>query len=111
MGVLSVNIKKMTRLRLNDIKSINNLMARTVNSLIAGNLSEDEARAIGYLANILYKGIEQEDKLEMDRKYQEAQIENLIARTKSLDILADDVEDLSEIYKIVYGEKKLEVLK
>ena len=56
-----MNIKKMTRLRLNDIKSVNNLLARTINSLIAGNVTEDEARTIGYLANILIKGLEKGD--------------------------------------------------
>lgn len=56
-----MDIKNMTRLRLNDMKSVNSLLARTINSLIAGNIAEDEARAIGYLANILIKGLEKSD--------------------------------------------------
>lgn len=51
----------MSKLRLNDMKSVNNLLARTINSLIAGNIAEDEARAIGYLANILIKSLEKSD--------------------------------------------------
>lgn len=96
----------MTRLRLNDVKSINNLIARTINSLLDETISEDEARSIGYLANILYKGIEQADKLEMDKEYQKAQIENLIARTKSLSNSGQDVEDLEEVYKEIYKDYK-----
>lgn len=99
-------MKNMTRLRLNDVKSINNLIARTINSLLDETISEDEARSIGYLANILYKGIEQADKLEMDKEYQKAQIENLIARTKSLSNSGQDVEDLEEVYKEIYKDYK-----
>lgn len=58
MGVCCVDIKNMSRLRLNDIKSVNNLLARTINSLIADNISEVDARAIGYLANILIKSLQ-----------------------------------------------------
>lgn len=56
-----MDIKNMSKLRLNDMKSVNNLLARTINSLIAGNIAEDEARAIGYLANILIKSLEKSD--------------------------------------------------
>ena len=56
-----MDIKNMSKLRLNDMKSVNTLLARTINSLIAGNVLEDEARAIGYLANILIKGLEKSD--------------------------------------------------
>lgn len=102
----------MTRLRLNDVKSINNLIARTINSLLDETISEEEARVIGYLANILYKGIEQVDKLEMDKKYQEAQIENLIARTNNINYAGAEVEDLEGVYKEIYGDyKSLEVIK
>lgn len=54
-------MKKMTKLRLNNIKSVNNLLARTINSLIDETIGEEEARAIGYLANILIKGLEKSD--------------------------------------------------
>lgn len=50
-----------TKLRLNSIKSVNQLLGRTINSLIDETIEEDEARAIGYLANILIKGLEKSD--------------------------------------------------
>lgn len=54
-------MKNMSKLRLNSIKSVNQLLARTINSLIDQSIDEEEARAIGYLANILIKGLEKSD--------------------------------------------------
>lgn len=101
------------KLRLNDIKSINNLMARVINSLIDETISEQDARALGYLANILYKGLEQADNQELKKEYQKAQIENMKARTQSYSELGQDIEDISAIRKAVFGNDDpfLEVFK
>lgn len=54
-------MKNMSRLRLNSTSSVNRLLARTINSLIDETISESNARAIGYLAGVLLKGLTQGD--------------------------------------------------
>lgn len=44
--------------RLNSIQGVNRLLQRTINSLIRDEVSENKARVIGYLANILLRGLE-----------------------------------------------------
>lgn len=44
--------------RLNNVQGVNRLLQRTINSLIKDDITENKARVIGYLANILIKGLE-----------------------------------------------------
>lgn len=44
--------------RLNNVQGVNRLLQRTINSLIRDEITENKARAIGYLSNILLKGLE-----------------------------------------------------
>lgn len=53
--------KYKTRPRLNTIKSCNILLARVINSLQDNSIEENEARTLGYLVNILIKGLEKSD--------------------------------------------------
>lgn len=96
-------MKKMTKLRLNNVKSINNLLARTINSFIDETISEQQARTIGYLANILYRGIEQADNLELNLEKKQSDIDLTKARVKSLSDLGMDIEDISHLHKMILG--------
>ena len=62
MEVLS-NMNKLYKnnIRLNDIQGVNRLLARVTNALVQDEISEDRARTIGYLANILIRGLEKGD--------------------------------------------------
>lgn len=53
--------KYQTKPRLNTIKSCNILLARVINSMQDQTIEENEARTIGYLVNILIKGLEKSD--------------------------------------------------
>lgn len=50
-----------TNLRLNSLKSCNQQMARVINSYLEGDIDEATARTVGYLINILYRGLEKGD--------------------------------------------------
>lgn len=45
-------------IRLNNPRAVQRLLARTINALNKGRMTESRARAIGYLAQILLKGFE-----------------------------------------------------
>lgn len=47
--------------RLNDIQGVNRLLARVTNALVQDEITEDRARTIGYICNILIKGLEKGD--------------------------------------------------
>ncbi len=47
-----------TNIRVNDIRGVNRLLQRTINGLIQDEITENKARTIGYLANIMIKGFE-----------------------------------------------------
>ena len=56
-------IKKTERLyknnvRLNSPSGVNRLLQRVINALLNDEITEERARVIGYLCNILYKGLE-----------------------------------------------------
>lgn len=44
--------------RLNDIAGVNRLLGRVANALVQDEITEEKARAIGYIANILLKGLQ-----------------------------------------------------
>lgn len=88
-----------TKLRLNTVSSVNNLMARCINSFIDGGITQDEARTIGYLANILYKGIEQEESLNLEE--QQTRIKHMQTKTNKLNNIGNDIEDLSELREML----------
>lgn len=50
-----------TNLRLNTIKSCNQQLGRIVNSYLNGDIDEVTARTVGYVINILIRGIERSD--------------------------------------------------
>lgn len=50
-----------TKLRLNSINSVNQLLARVINSLLDDGITEDKARVINSLCNTLIKGLEKGD--------------------------------------------------
>ena len=43
--------------RLNSPQGVNRLMQRVINMLLKGDIEKDIAHEIGYLCNILYKGL------------------------------------------------------
>lgn len=43
--------------RLNTPQGVNRLMQRVINLLLRGDIEKDVAHEIGYLCNILYKGL------------------------------------------------------
>ena len=47
-----------TNIRINDVRGVNRLLQRTINGLIHDEITENKARTIGYLANIMLKGFE-----------------------------------------------------
>ena len=68
MGV-SINMNKLYKnnVRLNDIQGVNRLLGRVANALVQDEITEEKARAIGYICNILYKSLqvgELEDRLQ-----------------------------------------------
>ena len=48
-------------IRLNDISGVNRLLGRVANALIQDEITEEKARTLGYIANILIKGLEKGD--------------------------------------------------
>lgn len=44
--------------RLNSPSGVNRLLQRVINALLNNEITEEKARTIGYLCNILYKGLE-----------------------------------------------------
>lgn len=44
--------------RLNSPSGVNRLLQRVINALLNDEITEERARVIGYLCNILYKGLE-----------------------------------------------------
>lgn len=51
----------MNSVRLNSIGGVNRLLGRVANLLIQDEITEDRARAIGYICNILIKGLDKGD--------------------------------------------------
>jgi hypothetical protein len=46
------------RVRVNSPQGVNRLLQRVINALLDGEISESKARAIGYLCNIILRGLE-----------------------------------------------------
>ena len=65
-------------IRLNSPRAVHRLLARSVNMLIQDQLSEGKARAIGYLASVMMKGLEV---LDIEKRLTE--LEEQLARRKA----------------------------
>lgn len=46
------------KVRVNSPQGVNRLLQRVINGLLFDEISESKARSIGYLANIILKGLE-----------------------------------------------------
>ncbi|MDW5299537.1 MAG: hypothetical protein SA378_05295 [Sedimentibacter sp.] len=64
-------------IRVNTVSGVNKLLQRVINALIQDEITESKAKTIGYLANIMLKGLEvgeledRINKIELDMKSQE----------------------------------------
>lgn len=64
-------------IRVNTVSGVNKLLQRTINALIQDEITESKARTLGYLANIMLKGLEvgqleeRLNKIELDIKSQD----------------------------------------
>jgi len=47
--------------RLDTTQQVNRLLKRTINQLVAGEITSEKAKTIGYLSTILLKGLELEE--------------------------------------------------
>ncbi len=66
------------KVRLDNPRAVHRLLARTANMLIADEISETKARALGYLASIMQRGFEV-----VDIEQRLAALEEQLARRKA----------------------------
>ncbi len=87
-------------IRITDYQGVNRLLQRVINGVIQDEISEDKARVISTLCNTLLKSFEGD----LNEEEQRARIEQINARTEHIRGVGQEIEDMSDVIKQIYGD-------